>query len=426
MFVQKLTRSIVLGVKSLTLHKLRSFLTVLGVVFGIASVIVMLAVGEGARQEAVQVINELGATNIILRSVKPAGIGADGKNAGAIRYGLTSKDLRRIQRSLPTIRSVAPMREHRRRMAWRNRRTEGRVVGITPEYQALNDIGLTQGRFIEPLDCRRSSTVAVLGAEVAQKLFPLESPLGRSIRIDEYQYYRVIGVAKPRAASPGLGSSLPAQDFNRDVYIPFPTDQKRFGENVVFDRGGAQPPEKVEISQLTLAVRDTEQVKSTSRIVESIIRQSHRRDETSMTVPLDLLEKAERTQRIFTWVLAAIASISLLVGGIGIMNIMLATVTERTREIGIRRALGARRSDIVWQFLVETLVLSGTGGVIGIALGFTGSYFASLTAGLPTIVQPWSPLLALVISISVGLVFGVFPARRAALMDPVEALRHEG
>jgi putative ABC transport system permease protein len=159
--------------------------------------------------------------------------------------------------------------------------------------------------------------------------------------------------------------------------------------------------------------------------VEAIIRENHPRDDTSMTVPLDLLEKAERTQRIFTWVLTAIASISLLVGGIGIMNIMLATVTERTREIGIRRALGARRSDITWQFLIETTVLSGTGGLIGVGLGFAGSYLASGAAGVSTVVQPWSPLLAFVISIAVGLIFGVFPARRAAYMDPIEALRHE-
>jgi putative ABC transport system permease protein len=357
--------------------------------------------------------------------VKPAGLTADGDTTGAIRYGLTAKDMKRISEVIPTVRSIAPMREHRRRMAWRDRRIEGRVVGVTPEYQDLNDVELADGRFIESLDCQRASSVVVLGAEVAQSLFPLASPLGESIRIDEHQYYRVIGVARSRAASPGLGSSLPAQDFNRDVYIPFSTDQKRFGENVVFDRASSQPPEKVEISQMTLAVDRTEQVKPTSRIVEAIIRENHSRDETSMTVPLDLLEKAERTQRIFTWVLTAIASISLLVGGIGIMNIMLATVTERTREIGIRRALGARRSDITWQFLIETTVLSGTGGLIGVGLGFVGSYLASGAAGVSTVVQPWSPLLAFVISIAVGLIFGVFPARRAAHMDPIEALRHE-
>jgi putative ABC transport system permease protein len=423
--VQKLLRSIVLGVQSLRLHKLRSLLTVLGVVFGVASVIVMLAVGEGARQEAIQVINELGSTNIILRSVKPAGIGSDGESTGAIRYGLTLDDLSRIQGTIPSIRSIAPVRDHRRRVAWRDRRDEGRVVGVTPEYQDINDIALGEGRFIESLDCQLGSTVVVLGAEIARRLFPLVNPLGQSIRIDEHQYYRVIGVARSRAASAGLGSSLPAQDFNRDVYIPFSTDQKRFGENVVFDRASSQPPEKVEISQLTLAVYRTEEVKPTSRIVDEIIRDNHRQNDTSMTVPLDLLEKAERTQRIFTWVLTAIASISLLVGGIGIMNIMLATVTERTREIGIRRALGARRSDITWQFLIETIVLSGTGGLIGISLGIAGSFLASGGAGVPTDIQPWSPVLAFVISVGVGLIFGVFPARRAANMDPIEALRHE-
>ena len=224
--------------------------------------------------------------------------------------------------------------------------------------------------------------------------------------------------------SAGLGS-LPARDYSQDIYIPFPTDQQRFGENVVFDRASSQPPEKVEISQITVSVGEMDQVKPTAHIIEAIISEHHKRGDTAMTVPLDLLEKAEQTQRIFTWVLTAIASISLLVGGIGIMNIMLATVTERTREIGIRRALGARRADIIWQFLIETGVLSGTGGILGVCLGLVGAFAASRMTGVPILVQAWAPLLAFGISVGVGLVFGIYPARRAANMDPIQALRHE-
>jgi putative ABC transport system permease protein len=321
------------------------------------------------------------------------------------------------------VRAIAPVRDHRREIRRLNHGIAGRVVGVTPEYQQLNDVRLRSGRFIGSLDCDQSAAVAVLGAGAADALFPLEEPLGKFVRIGEDQYYRVIGVIRPRASTPGLGGNLPAQDYGRDVYIPFPTDQKRFGENIVFDRTSSQPPEKVVISQLTLAAASTLQVKSISRILEGMI--ARKQDEVAMTVPLDLLEKAEQTQRMFNLVLTAIASISLLVGGIGIMNIMLATVTERTREIGIRRALGARRRDIISQFLIETMVLACTGGIIGIALGLGGAFFAEKAADVPVNVQFWSPLLAFGISVAVGLIFGLYPARRAAYMDPIQALRHE-
>jgi putative ABC transport system permease protein len=416
-------RSIRLGVQSLKLHKLRSLLTVLGVVFGVASVIVMLAVGDGARQEAVQAINQLGATNIILRSVKPADANSGGDATGAIRYGLTLDDLRRVEGVIPDVRAIAPVRDHRREIRRLDHGVAGRVVGVTPEYQRLNEIRMRSGRFITSLDCDRTAAVTVLGAGAAEALFPLEDPLGKFVRIGEDQYYRVIGVVRPRASTPGLGGNLPAQDYGRDVYIPFPTDQKRFGENIVFDRTSSQPPEKVEITQLTLAAASTLQVKPISRILEGMI--DRKQDEVAMTVPLDLLEKAEQTQRMFNLVLTAIASISLLVGGIGIMNIMLATVTERTREIGIRRALGARRVDIISQFLIETMVLACTGGFIGIVLGVGGAFLAEKMGDVPANVQFWSPLLAFGISVAVGLIFGLYPARRAAYMDPIQALRHE-
>lgn len=316
------------------------------------------------------------------------------------------------------------MREHRHRIWHENRRADGRVVGVTPDYQELNDIELAQGRFVEDVDVAKARRVAVLSAALAERLFPLTNPLEKTSRVGENQYFHVVGVTKARAVSAGLGS-LPPRDYSQDVYIPFPTDQQRFGENVVFDRASSQPPEKVEISQITVSVRRMEQVKATARIAESIINEQHKRGDTAMTVPLDLLEKAEQTQRIFTLVLTAIASISLLVGGIGIMNIMLATVTERTREIGIRRALCARRADIFWQFLIETGVLSGTGGLLGVCLGLVGAFAASRMTGVPILVQAWAPLLAFSISVGVGLVFGIYPARRAANMDPIQALRHE-
>jgi putative ABC transport system permease protein len=423
MFWQQLTHPIFLGAQTLRMHKLRSLLTILGVVFGVASVVVMLAVGEGARSEAIEAINQLGATNIIVRSVKPSDQFVE---AGAIRYGLSLSDMKRIKDTVPTIAVITPTRDHRRDLRHLDRHLEGRVVGVTPDYQTLHDLRLAAGRFIDEIDVARATLVTVLAAQTAETLFPLTDPLGEFIRIGEDQYYEVVGVAQPMASTPDLGSDLPAQDYNRDAYIPFTTDQKRFGENIVFDRAdSSRPPEKVEISQITFSVYRTDQVKPTARIVEAVLQQADKQEETAMTVPLDLLEQAEKTHRIFTWFLTAIASISLLVGGIGIMNIMLATVTERTREIGIRRAIGARRSDIVFQFLIETTILSCTGGLLGVALGVGGAFLASQLTGVATLVRPWSPLLAFAISFAIGLVFGTYPARRAARMDPVEALRHE-
>jgi putative ABC transport system permease protein len=222
-----------------------------------------------------------------------------------------------------------------------------------------------------------------------------------------------------------LGAALPPEDFGSDAYIPLTTDQKYFGENITFDRSDGGMPEKVELSQLIVSLPETRLVSPSSRIIRSLIDNARKGSETTITVPLDLLQQAERTQRVFTWVLAAIASISLLVGGIGIMNIMLATVTERTREIGIRRALGAYRIDIITQFLLETAVLACSGGVLGIVLGISASALASWLVGIDTFVRPWSPIVAFGISLLVGVLFGIYPAYRAAKMSPVEALRSE-
>ncbi|WP_372894473.1 ABC transporter permease [Stieleria sp.] len=417
----QLFRTIRLGFQTIQLHRLRSLLTILGIVFGVASVIVMLAVGEGARAEAMSMINELGTKNVIVTSVKSNSVGRDGNSGGAIRYGLTDRDLRRIAALLPRGATFCQTREHRRTIHHLSHQVEGRVIGVTPAFAELTHLRLAHGRFINSLDETGGHAVAVLSAGVAAQLFPLSSAIGETIRIGNDKYFYVVGVLDSKMDV----SNDSGERYDENVFIPYASDRMRFGDNTVIDPGGLQLPEKVEISQLTVSLPSTDQVQPVAQLMRSILMQAGREKEVSFLIPLDLQARAEQTQRVFHLVLAAIASISLLVGGIGIMNIMLATVTERTREIGIRRALGARRSDIIFQFLIETLVLTGMGGVLGVLLGFGGARLVESIGGVATIIHLWSPLLAVAISFAVGLLFGLYPARRAARMDPIEALRHE-
>ncbi|HEV3116337.1 MAG TPA: ABC transporter permease [Gemmataceae bacterium] len=415
-----------LGLKSIRVHPLRSSLTVLGIVLGVASVIIMLSIGEAARFQAIQQIKDLGATNLIVRSVKPPE--DDNKKSNRqfmLNYGLTLADMERIAATIPTVTSVTPLREFRKEVRYLDHKLDARVVGVSPNFLSMNGLHMSLGRFITDVDEETYANVVVLGAELAEKLFPVNDPIGQQVKIGENHAYTVIGVTESRAPSAGIGSSLAAQDYNRDAYIPFATDQVRFGKTLVTVKTGSRQFEILEVSQITVAIDDMSHVKQTAAIIEGLLDQYHTQKDTAITVPLDLLQKAEETQRIFTLVLGAIASISLVVGGIGIMNIMLATVTERTREIGIRRALGAKRADIGLQFLMETVVLSSTGGLLGVALGIGLAYTVTRFFEFPTIVQLWSPVLAFSVSVAVGLIFGTYPARRAAYMDPIEALRHE-
>jgi putative ABC transport system permease protein len=425
MHLERILHTLRLGLKSIAVHRLRATLTIMGIVLGVASVIMMLAVGEAARHQAIRQLQDLGATNIILRSVKPTDDSKQNKGQFILSYGLTLEDMDRIAATIPTVVSVTPLREFRKDARRLDRKLEVRVVGVTPAFLRANGLHLSAGRFIDDVDNAAFANVVVLGAETAETLFPVEDPIGQSVVVGDRHFYTVIGVTERRAPSAGVGSSLSAQDYKRDVYIPFATDQARFGKLLIYFRTGSRQVEKLEVSQLTVAVDSMEHVKKTAEIIRGLLDQYHTQQDTAITIPLDLLEKAEETQRLFTLVLGAIASISLVVGGIGIMNIMLATVTERTREIGIRRSLGAKRLDIGLQFLIETVLLSSVGGVLGVCLGISFAYLVTHFFGFPTIVQPWSPVLAFAVSVVVGLIFGTFPARRAAYMDPIEALRHE-
>jgi putative ABC transport system permease protein len=424
----RIWRGLKLGMKSLLLHKLRSGLTVLGIVFGVAAVISMLAIAEGTSKEAQEQIGALGAKNIIVRSVKPSDeaiASSSGRPTSILNYGLKYSDFDRMVETIPTIRKILPIREIKKQIRRGPNVIEGRVVGTTHEYADFNLLRVEKGRFLMASDNEKYQNYAVLAAETAEKLFPYEDPLNQSVKLGS-DYYTVVGITARRATSAGIGGSLAAQDFNKDVYIPLNTCRLRFGERIMDNRSGSRQAEETQLSQITLQVNTIDDVEPTVPLVQASYEKYHSKKDVEMVVPYELLLSARRQARQFAIILGTIAAISLLVGGIGIMNIMLATVTERTREIGIRRALGAKQRDITQQFLIETVVLSGVGGLLGVAVGFIiPILIVFFVHDQKAIVTGSSVALSFGISVAVGILFGIYPARRAAMMDPIEALRHE-
>ena len=329
----------------------------------------------------------------------------------------------RILDTVNTVVDATPHREFIHEARHQSQKIDARVVGIYPNYAVANRLDIAQGRFIQPHDLKDFRNICVIGSELAEKLFRHESPIGRSVQIANRHFFRVVGVTRYRTPSAGVGSSLSAEDFNRDIYIPLTSDRARIGETLSRSQQGSYVVEKLELSQITVQVGDIDDVKPTAKVLEGLLAKTHKQTDFTVVSPLDLLEQAEANQRIFSAVLGSTAAISFLVGGIGIMNIMLASVSERTREIGIRRALGARQRDIVMQFLFETVVLSGIGTLIGLGLGIGAPGLVSWMSGMRTEVTLWSALIAVLVSFTVGMVFGIYPARAAAKLDPIEALR---
>ena len=428
MLPTRLLRVIQLGLRSLWLHRLRSLLTVLGIVFGVCSVIAMLAIGEGASFAAQEQIKSLGSQNIILRSVKPPQEQKVTQQSRQflMNYGLTYADIRAIQATIPGVLVVVPGRILQD-FVWNiTRRVDSEIVGTVPWYPQMRNHRVAIGRFFTDLEMETKASVCVLSAETADKLFPLDVPTGRTVRLGS-RYYQVIGVMERQAGQSGdteLNQNT-APSLDSRIYLPLETVKTHYGDIIFKRRAGSTEMEKVVLSEITVKVQDRDEVVNVSLAIKDLLNRRHQKADYRMIVPLELLNRAAETKRIFSVVLGSIAAISLLVGGIGIMNIMLASVTERTREIGIRRALGAKRRDIILQFLAETVILSAAGGILGVVLGIAIPHLVTLFSGMPTIVTLWAPPLAFSISALVGVVFGIYPAIRAAQMDPVEALRHE-
>jgi putative ABC transport system permease protein len=426
--------SFVLALRSLWLHKLRSILSVLGIIIGTAAVIALMAFGKGSMEDALEDIRRQGTTNVIVRSVKPLEASTTGRQSWVANYGLKWDDADRFK-MIETVKGMVPMRIFPQEVRRRDRLFNGRLVATTEAYAKINEFKMAVGRFLldgedqaDEGDAQRLRNVVVLGSRVAEELFPFEEVVGQSVVINKAQYL-VVGVIKDRLPR-GSSANESAEDFNKDVYIPIRTCRVRFGERVIIRQGGSRTGEQVELHQITLTISDIDKVRSTGDVVVDLLKRYHTKNDWTVAVPLDRLKEAEDARDRGMVLLVAIASISLLVGGIGIMNIMLATVTERTREIGIRRALGAKRRDITMQFIIEAVVQTAIGGLLGIATGLamvvgipplTGLF---MKKPLPAQLDVLSIFISLGVSVVVGVLFGWYPARRASRLDPIEALRH--
>jgi len=407
-----------LGLENLRAHKLRSLLTMLGMIFGVAAVVAMLSIGAGAQQEVMAFIEQLGVRNLIVEA-REAPDNQTLQKTRKLSAGLSFQDLRVIQSNLDGISAASA----------RKRFTPTKIMpkplvndipvvyGIAPAYKTIGNLQVATGRFFDEAETTAASPVAVLGEAAAAGIFGADDPVGRYLKVND-QWFRVIGVAGPQLTVQSDVAGIPAQDRNNIIYVPLYSS--------VFRLEDGQSAQKDEIDGIYLQMNQGSDIPGAAAMIRGILDRAHRgAGDFTIVSPAELLAEQRRTQRIFEMVMVAIASISLLVGGIGIMNIMLASVLERTREIGVRRAIGARQRDVVRQFLIETTIISLTGGVAGILLGVGLSQLIGVLAGWSTIVTTGSIVLAFGVSVAIGIVFGLYPAVRASRLDPVKALHYE-
>ena len=418
----KFLRNIYLGIENLMLHKLRTFLTMLGVVFGVGSVVAMLSVGEGASKDALDQIKKIGSNNIIITSIKAE----EDESTSTTRahmsvYGLTYDDQIRISETFDSIEQAVPVKLMRKDARLNARSMELRVVGTTPKWFDLLNRELIAGRVMNDYDIAKSANICVLTEFGSRKILATQNTIGKSVRIGS-DFFEIVGIVKSEG---GMAGNIQIPDEEVDAYIPINVAKAYFGDVQSKRTAGSRIRELVELNQIIVQVTNIEDVESTANGIEAMLARFHKKKDYVVSVPLAFLRAAEASKRTFNVVLGSIACISLLVGGIGIMNIMLASVTERTREIGIRRAIGAKRKQIISQFIIETVVLSSVGGLVGVGFGVTIPLIITKITKMPTIVTVDSILISVGISVAVGIVFGLYPAIRAANVDPIIALRHE-
>jgi putative ABC transport system permease protein len=405
------------GLENLASHKLRSLLTMLGMIFGVAAVVAMLSIGAGAQQKVMAFIEQLGVLNLIVEA-KEARNEQELQKVRKTSPGLTLSDYQIIRRNMPSIAEATPRKRFTPTKILPKPQQDSPVVyGVEPSYLEIGHLRVTEGRFFDASDNAAAAPVCVLGAAAKDSLFGASQGVGEYIKLNE-MWCHVIGIAGPQLAPESDVSGVRTEDVNNLVYAPL--------NSVLYRLEDSQSWLKDEIDGLYLHLASTDTSLTDAEVVRGILNSSHHdAGDFSVIVPAELLAQQKRTEQLFNTVMVAIASISLLVGGIGIMNIMLAAILERTREIGVRRAIGARRWDIIRQFVIEATLISFAGGLLGVVVGFAMSQLIAWLAGWSTVVTISSILLAFVVSISVGLIFGIYPAVKAARLDPVEAIRYE-
>jgi len=416
------------AIGNLLLHKTRSLLAVLGIVFGVASVICMLSISEVARQDVVKRIERMGVNNVILDTVEPEEARAAARarrspggnqETKIFKYGITRQDLSTLANNVSAIREIVPMATRSSDVSGNQKVANTNVIGTTDNYPKVMNHDVRDGRFITSIDNKNLSSVCVLGYSTARDLFPLNSPVGNVVKL-EGMYFTVVGVMEQKGETGAAGKMT---DPDKSVFIPYETAFNRFGLGK--DPSVFASDRFVEVNRAVLQVENPDMLRPVSQVASNMLDRLHRSDDYSVTIPWSLLNEQKQSEKIFRWVMGSLAAISLLVGGIGIMNIMLANTTERKSEIGLRRALGAKRSDIVFLFVGESLLLCIFGGALGVAVGFGLAQLIGSLAEWTVVYNTWSVPLGIIVSAVVGLIFGTIPAVRASRQDPVLALRSE-
>lgn len=415
--LQQWLPDLALGLENLVSHKLRSLLTMLGMIFGVAAVVAMLSIGAGAQQKVMAFIEQLGVRNLIVEAKEATNWQAYQK-VRKISPGLTLTDYQILRKNLTDIEDGTPRKRFSPTKVLPKPQQDTPVVyGVEPSYSKITSLRVMEGRFFDGGESAAAAPVCVLGTAAKESLFGSLPAIGEYIKLNE-QWFHVIGVVAPQLAAQSDVAGVRNEDLNNLIYAPL--------NSVLFRLEDSEGEIKDEIDGLYLHLGSTDTSATDAQVVRGVLNSSHHNaGDFTVIVPAELLAEQKRTEQLFNTVMVAIASISLLVGGIGIMNIMLAAILERTREIGVRRAVGARKSDIVRQFVIEAVLISFAGGLLGLLAGFGMSQLIAWFAGWSTVVTVSSILLAFVVSISVGLIFGIYPAVKAAKLDPVEAIRYE-
>lgn len=447
-----------IALEAVFLNKFRSILTALGIIFGVAAVIAMMAIGAGAKQEILNQMKLVGVNNIIITPKPEKKTGessedqsSDDEDSGVRKEhkrfspGLTLKDAESIKKIIPTVERVSPELIYETEVMKDGRRISTKLTGITPDFFSVFGLELQEGDMFNDEQMREGIPVCIIGPSIKSRFFPKENPIGREIKCGPI-WLRVIGVLKKQEINQSAVDNLGISDYNNTIYAPIQTILRRykdralvtsssiqggggvfFGGDFMVSFGGSREGVKAnQIDKIVVQVKESSMIGPTTDILNRMMTRRHIGvSDVEIKVPELLLRQEQRTKDIFNIVLGAIASISLLVGGIGIMNIMLASVMERIKEIGIRQAIGATKKDIVFQFLSEAIILSISGGLIGILLGLVFSKIIMKVAGILTIISPVSILVSFGVSVTVGIVFGYMPAKRASTQDPVVSLRYE-